>query len=91
MALQASRWWRADAWAQEAHCGLGAGGTWCLGHMVRHGGMRGWHEVLGGVGKGATAVSLRWRAVAGVAEELRRRWLGLGEMRGKGVRPDWIK
>ena len=37
-----------------------------------------WREVLGGVGTGAAAVSLRWRVVAGGAEELWRRWLGLG-------------
>ena len=53
--------------------------------------MRGWREVLGGVGKGAAAASLRWRMVAGGAEELRRCWLGLDEMRGKSVRSDWIK
>ena len=46
--------------------------------------MRGWREVLGGVGKGAAPMSLRWRAIAGGTEELRRCWLGLGEMRGKG-------
>ena len=72
-------------------CCLGAGGARWLGHMGRHGGMRGWREVLGGVGKGAAAVSLWWRTVTGGAEELRRRWLGLGEMWGKRVWPDWIK
>ena len=39
----------------------------------RRGGVRGWREVLGGVGKGAAAASLRWHAVAGGTEELRRR------------------
>ena len=70
---------------------MGAGGARWLGHAGRCGGVRGWREVLGGVGKGAAAVSLRWRAVTGGMEELWRCWLGLGEMRGKRVWPDWIK
>ena len=70
---------------------LGAGGARWLGRVGRRGGVRGWREVHGGVGKGAAAASLRWCTVAGVTEELRQRWLGLGEMRGKRIRPDWIK
>ena len=58
--------------------GLGAGGARWLGRVGRRGGVQGWRKVLGGVGKGAAMASLRWRAVAGGAEELWWRWLGLG-------------
>ena len=51
---------------------MGAGGVHWLERAGRCGGVRGWREVLGGVGKGAAAVSLRWRAVAGGTEELQR-------------------
>ena len=43
-----------------------------------------WREELGGVGTGAVVVSLWWHAVAGGAEELRRRWLGLGHDSERG-------
>ena len=42
-----------------ARCCLGAGGARWLGRVGRHGGVRGWREVLGGVAKGAAAASLR--------------------------------
>ena len=51
---------------------MGVGGARWLGRAGRRGGVRGWREVLGGEGKGAAAASLRWHAVAGGTEELRR-------------------